>query len=94
MHCDHCSYPISPANSAGLSKCPRCGYRPALAYKKRPVTVELTDDEAETVRLLIEDWGFEYSLKAHRSKVRALARKVGMDANQVTLLLGDEEPQL
>jgi len=37
-----------------------------------------TDDELETIRHLIIDWGFEYSLVANREKVKTLAIKLGM----------------
>lgn len=54
----------------------------------------LTPEEIETVKALIDDWGFEYSLKADRQKVRDLARKIGMDHKTVELLLGEDEPTL
>lgn len=37
-----------------------------------------TDDELETIRNLINDWGFEYSLRADTQKVIALAIKLGL----------------
>ncbi len=40
--------------------------------------LELSDDEVETVRRLIDAWGFEYSLTADRLKIVALARKLGL----------------
>ena len=36
------------------------------------------EDEIKTIKQLIEDWGFEYGLKADRDKVRELANKVRM----------------
>lgn len=41
--------------------------------------MELSTDEVETVKKLIEDWGFEYGLKADETKVGALAAKLGLD---------------
>lgn len=38
-----------------------------------------TDDEIETIKALLEDWGFEYALSADRDKVIALARRLGLD---------------
>lgn len=39
----------------------------------------LTPDEIETVKALLEDWGWEYALKADRIKVVALARKLRLE---------------
>lgn len=39
--------------------------------------VALTADEIETVKALINDWGFEYSLRADRLKVEALGNRFG-----------------
>lgn len=41
--------------------------------------LELTDDEMETVKALLEDWGWEYGLTADRAKVVALMRRLGLD---------------
>ncbi len=38
--------------------------------------VELTDDEIETVRALLNDWGWEYGLTAERAKVAELAKRL------------------
>ncbi len=38
----------------------------------------LSKEEVETVKALIGDWGFEYSLTAQRAQVRALGRRLGM----------------
>lgn len=38
----------------------------------------LSKQEVETVKALIGDWGFEYSLRAERAEVRALGRRLGM----------------
>lgn len=35
-------------------------------------------DEVETIKHLLGDWGWEYSLKADRAKVIALCRRLGM----------------
>lgn len=47
---------------------------------RRMRPIELTDDDVETVRALIEDWGWDYALTADREKVVALARKLGLDS--------------
>jgi len=39
-----------------------------------------TEDEIETIKALLEDWGFEYSLSADREKVIALAQRLGLEA--------------
>lgn len=44
--------------------------------------VELNEDEIITVRKLISDWGFEYSLKASRDKILLLGRKLKMKDNE------------
>lgn len=38
-----------------------------------------TDDEIETIKALLEDWGWEYALTADRYKVIALAKRLGLD---------------
>ena len=38
--------------------------------------LRLQAHEVETLKALIRDWGFEYSLKADREKVWALARRL------------------
>lgn len=40
--------------------------------------MEFTDDEVRTIKDLIQDWGFEYSLQAKREKVVALAERLGL----------------
>lgn len=40
--------------------------------------MELTDDEIETVKSLIKDWGFEYGLITDRTKLIQLAIKIGL----------------
>ena len=40
-------------------------------------SIELSDDEIQTIRHLIDDWGFKYVLTAEREKVDALAKKLG-----------------
>ena len=40
--------------------------------------MELTPTEVQTVKDLINDWGFEYSLKAKRDDVIALALRLGL----------------
>lgn len=42
------------------------------------VSMEITEDEQRTIAALIQDWGFEYSLKADRKKVLALAERLGL----------------
>lgn len=48
--------------------------------------IELSDNEIETVRALIQDWGFEYSLVAEKAKVAALAKRLKMDKTAAELL--------
>ena len=38
--------------------------------------MQFTSDEIETIKALITDWGFEYSLRADRDKVMALKEKI------------------
>jgi hypothetical protein len=40
--------------------------------------VELTEKEVQTVKDLISDWGFEYSLKTNRDDLIALAERLGL----------------
>lgn len=40
--------------------------------------MQFTDEEIETIKVLIEDRGFEYSLKSELVAVVALARKLKM----------------
>lgn len=44
--------------------------------------MQLTADEIETVKALITDWGFEYSLRADKHKVLALTKKLGVTRNR------------
>lgn len=39
---------------------------------------QFTADEIETIKKMIDDWGFEYALKADSEKVAALAKKLGV----------------
>lgn len=41
--------------------------------------MKFTDDEIETIKLLIDDRGWEYGLKSNSAKVWALAKRLGMD---------------
>jgi hypothetical protein len=41
--------------------------------------VQLTEKEVQTIKDLIEDWGWEYALKANRDDVIALARKLELN---------------
>lgn len=41
--------------------------------------MQFTDDEIETIKNLIKDFGFEYSIVSDLEKVRALAKKLKMD---------------
>ncbi len=45
---------------------------------RRPI-VNLSEDEIETIRNLIKDWGWEYALMADPKKVAELARKLGLE---------------
>lgn len=38
-----------------------------------------TPDEIDTIKALLNDWGFEYSLTADRAKVIALCKKLKLD---------------
>ena len=40
--------------------------------------MQFTDDEIETIKNLIKDWGFEYSLVTNRNKLIELAKKLDM----------------
>lgn len=40
--------------------------------------LEFSDDEVETIRKLLDDWGWEYGLSAERNKVVALMRRLGL----------------
>lgn len=40
--------------------------------------MKFTDDEIQTIKHMIEDWGFEYSLKANQRKIVELAKKLGL----------------
>lgn len=40
--------------------------------------MELSAEEQQVVADLIQDWGFEYSLKADREKVCQLAERLGL----------------
>jgi len=40
--------------------------------------MQFTEEEIETIKKLISDWGFEYSLSAKREKVIRLAIKLDM----------------
>lgn len=39
-----------------------------------------TEDELETIKNLIDDWGWEYKLKADSAKVLNLAKKLKMES--------------
>lgn len=41
--------------------------------------MQFTDDEIETIKNLIKDFGFEYGIVSDLAKVRELAKKLGMD---------------
>lgn len=45
--------------------------------------IELTDDEIETLKNLVLDWGFEYSLDTDRDKLILLAEKIGMSKSYI-----------
>lgn len=51
---------------------------PAQSKPALVPSIQLTADEIATVAALIEDWGFEYSLRADRDKVAALAIRLGV----------------
>jgi hypothetical protein len=42
----------------------------------KPTKIEFTDDEIETIKDLIADWGFDYNLEADSEKVKALGIKL------------------
>jgi N6-adenosine-specific RNA methylase IME4 len=44
----------------------------------RVARIDFTDDEIETIKKVLDDWGFEYSLKADPEKVTALCKKLGV----------------
>lgn len=49
------------------------------ALPESPAVVpEFSAAEVETIKHLIRDWGWEYSLNAERSDVEALAAKLGV----------------
>lgn len=41
--------------------------------------MQFTDDEIETIKNLIKDFGFEYGIISDIVKVRELAKKLNMD---------------
>lgn len=41
--------------------------------------MQFTDEEIETIKNLIKDFGFEYGIVSSSDKVRALAKKLEMD---------------
>lgn len=51
--------------------------------------MQFTDDEIETIKNLIKDWGFEYSLVTNRDKLIALAEKLNMLDWARMLKIGD-----
>jgi len=48
-----------------------------MIERDNPSKITFTEDEIETIRKLIFDWGFEYNLAADGIKVRALVEKIG-----------------
>lgn len=40
---------------------------------------EFSADETQTIKHLLEDWGFEYGLRANSEKVVALALRLGLN---------------
>jgi hypothetical protein len=52
----------------------------AEANRQARCITEFSADETETVKQLLQDWGFEYSLTADPEKVRELALRLGMKA--------------
>ena len=47
------------------------------------MSVELSDDEIETVKNLIRDWGFEYGLDTDRDELIKLAEKIKMPKSYI-----------
>lgn len=47
-----------------------------IYYEEGKLTFD--ESELETIKDLISDWGFEYSLRADTEKVQALAKKLGV----------------
>lgn len=45
--------------------------------------VNLNERDYETIKDLIKDWGFEYSLEANRNDIINLARKIGIDEEYI-----------
>ncbi len=45
---------------------------------QRIESIEFTPDEIETIKLVLAEWGFEYSLRADADKVDALCKKLGV----------------
>lgn len=41
--------------------------------------MQFTDDEIETIKNLIKDFGFEYGIVSDLNKIRQLAKKLKMD---------------
>ncbi len=41
--------------------------------------MQFNDDEIQTIKDLLEDWGFEYALSANTEKVIALCLKLGLN---------------
>jgi len=46
--------------------------------EKFPEPESFSPDEVETIKALLEDWGFEYALSADQAKVIALAQRLGL----------------
>ena len=44
------------------------------------MTIQFTDEELETIKKLIDDWGFEYGLQSKVKDILKLAEKLKMDA--------------
>ena len=61
-----------------LEQCPDCGCKREVAGEGACQRMTFTMDEVETIKNLLDDWGFEYSLQADRTKVVALCRRLGL----------------
>jgi hypothetical protein len=55
--------------------------------------ISFTDDEIETIKKVLDEWGFEYSLKADPAKVLALCEKLGLIGLHDQRLLWREDPE-
>lgn len=55
------------------------------------MAIEFTDDEIETIKDLIQDFGFEYALGADSKKVWDLGMKLNIAKNKMPMSEPDKE---